>query len=380
MNILVTGADGFIGKNLVTALECLRDGKDKTRRLPDNSVIMKYDIKTPPELLSVFCSQADFVFHLAGVNRPNEPSEFMEGNFGFTSRLLDMLKKQNNTCPIMVSSSTQAVLDNPYGRSKKAGEELLFDYSSETGTPVMVYRFPNVFGKWCRPNYNSVVATFCHNIANELPIIINDPNTEMNLVYIDDLVGELLNALEGHPTRTGRFCTVPVVHTVRLGTIADLLYSFKASRDERSIPDLSDPFTAKLYATYLSYLPEGMFSYPLNMNCDSRGSFTEMFRTPERGQISVNISKPGIVKGNHWHHTKNEKFIVVSGQGVIRFRRIGDSKVIEYPVSGEKIEVVDIPAGYTHNIENTGDTDMATIMWASECFDPERPDTYFEEV
>lgn len=380
MNILITGANGFIGKNFVTLLKNIRDGKDRTRKLPSHLALMEFDIDTPPELLEEYCARADFVFHLAGINRPKDPAEFMAGNFGFTSLLLDTLKKHGNRCSVMISSSTQAALDNPYGKSKKAGEELMFAYSAVTGAPVLVYRFPNVFGKWCRPNYNSAVATFCHNIAHGLPITVNDPNVIMNLVYIDDVVSELIHALSGSPARNGAYCAVPVTHTIKLGEIVDLIYSFKASREERSIPDMSEPFAAKLYATYLSYLPEDEFSYPLTMNCDTRGSFTEMIRTPERGQISVNISKPGITKGNHWHHTKNEKFIVVSGTGFIRFRKIGNTKVIEYPVSSEKIEVVDIPTGYTHNITNTGDTDMVTVMWASECFDPDRPDTYYEEV
>lgn len=380
MNILITGANGFIGRNLVETLKNVRDGKDKTRSIEPSLTIFEFDKDTDISLLDDFCARADFAFNLAGVNRPQDPSEFMTGNFGFTSTLLDMLKKHNNKCPVMLSSSIQAERDNPYGQSKKAGEELFFQYSEETGASVYVYRFPNVFGKWCRPNYNSAVATFCHNIANGLPITVNDPSVVMNLVYIDDVVDELLRALAGNPTRTGNYCSVPVTHTIKLGEIADLLHSFKASRDERSVPDMSDTFTLKLYATYLSYLPENEFSYPLKMNCDARGSFTEMIRTSDRGQYSVNISKPGIIKGNHWHHTKNEKFIVVSGKGVIRFRKIGDTKVIKYPVSGDKIEVVDIPTGYTHSIENTGDTDMVTVMWANECFDLDKPDTYYEEV
>ncbi len=304
----------------------------------------------------------------------------MEGNFGFTSTLLEKLKKYGNICPVMISSSIQAKLDNPYGRSKKAGEDLLFNYSQETGARVLVYRFPNVFGKWCRPNYNSAIATFCHNIAHDLPIIVNDPKIVLNLVYIDDLVNELINALEGKENRVGDFCEVPVVYTVTLGKIVELIYSFKKSREELSIPDMSDEFTKKLYSTYLSYLPEDQFSYELKMNVDNRGSFTEFIRTLDRGQVSVNISKPGITKGNHWHHTKNEKFLVVSGNGVIRFRKIDSDEIIEYFVSGDKLEVVDIPPGYTHNIENLGDTDMVTIMWANEPFDPENPDTYYLEV
>jgi len=369
LRILVTGAKGFIGKNLIVEL--------KNRKYMD---IFEYDKDTEPGLLDEYCRKADFVFHLAGVNRPKEQSEFMEGNFGFTSTLLDTLKKYNNNCPVMISSSIQAELDNPYGRSKKAGEDLLFKYGKETGAKVLVYRFPNVFGKWCRPNYNSAVATFCYNIAHDLPITINDPNVIMRLVYIDDVVEELINALNGKENRVGDFCEVPVVHTIKLGEIADLLYSFKKSREERSIPNMSDAFTKKLYSTYLSYLPEDQFKYELKMNVDNRGSFTEFIKTFERGQVSVNISKPGITKGNHWHHTKNEKFLVVSGKGVIRFRKIDSDEVIEYYVSGDKLEVVDIPPGYTHNIENLGDTDMVTIMWANECFDPEKPDTYYLEV
>ena len=369
MKILITGAKGFIGKNLVAEL--------KNRNYTD---IFEYDRDTDPDLLDKYCEEADFVFHLAGVNRPKDESEFMEGNFGFTSTLLEKLKKYGNICPVMISSSIQAKLDNPYGRSKKAGEDLLFNYSQETGARVLVYRFPNVFGKWCRPNYNSAIATFCHNIARDLPIIVNDPKIVLNLVYIDDLVNELINALEGKENRVGDFCEVPVVYTVTLGKIVELIYSFKKSREELSIPDMSDEFTKKLYSTYLSYLPEDQFSYELKMNVDNRGSFTEFIRTLDRGQVSVNISKPGITKGNHWHHTKNEKFLVVSGNGVIRFRKIDSDEVIEYFVSGDKLEVVDIPPGYTHNIENLGDTDMVTIMWANEPFDPENPDTYYLEV
>ena len=304
----------------------------------------------------------------------------MEGNFGFTSALLNALKKYKNNCPVMISSSIQAELDNPYGKSKKAGEELLFEYSKETGAKVLIYRFPNVFGKWCRPNYNSAVATFCHNIAHDLPIAVNDPSVVMKLVYINDVVNELISALECKENRCGDYCEVPIVHTITLGEIVELIYSFKKSREERSVPDMSNAFTKKLYSTYLSYLPEDQFSYELKMNVDNRGSFTEFIKTPDRGQVSVNISKPGITKGNHWHHTKNEKFLVVSGKGVIRFRKIDSDEVLEYCVSGDKMEVVDIPTGYTHNIENLGDTDMVTIMWANEPFDPEKPDTYYLEV
>jgi len=369
MKILVTGAKGFIGKNLIEEL--------RNRKYDD---IFEYDRDTESFLLDGFCKEADFVFHLAGVNRPKEQSEFMEGNFGFTSDLLNSLKKNNNTCPVMISSSIQAELDNPYGESKKAGEELLFNYGKETGSKVLVYRFPNVFGKWCRPNYNSAVATFCHNVAHDLPIKVNDPNVVMNLVYIDDVVNELINALKSKENKVGDFCEVPVVHSITLGEIVNLIYSFKNSREDRSVPNMSDEFAKKLYSTYLSYLPEDQFSYDLKMNVDQRGSFTEFIRTPDRGQVSVNVSKPGITKGNHWHHTKNEKFLVVSGKGVVRFRKIDSDEVLEYFISGDKMEVVDIPTGYTHNIENLGDSDMVTIMWANEPFDPEKPDTYYLEV
>ena len=382
MKILVTGAKGFVGKNLCATLKNIKEGKDKTFAIDTDIEIFAYDIDTDPRLLDEYCKEADFVFNLAGVNRPKDQSEFMQGNFGFASILLETLKKYNNTCPVMNSSSTQAALDNPYGQSKKAGEDLLFSYSKETGAKVLVYRFPNVFGKWCRPNYNSAVATFCNNIAHDLPITVNDPSVVMNLVYIDDVVAELVSALKGEEHREGDYCYVPVVHTITLGEIVELIESFKRSRDERSIPSTQDAFTKKLYATYLSYLPEDKFSYDLKMNCDDRGSFTEILRTCDRGQFSVNISKPHITKGNHWHHTKNEKFVVVSGKGVIRFRKVDEpnAEVIEYFVSGDKIEVVDIPTGYTHNIENLGDTDMVTFMWCNECFDPEKPDTYFEVV
>ena len=381
MKILITGAHGFVGKNLCAALDNVRAGKDKTTELSPELEVFEYDVDTDPALLSGYCREADFVFHLAGVNRPEDESEFMRGNFGFTETLLNTLKSHGNTCPVMISSSTQAALDNPYGRSKKAGEDLLFAYGKETGAEVMVYRFPNLFGKWCRPNYNSAVATFCNNIAHGLPITVNDRSVRLTLVYIDDLVSEMINALLGKPTRDGEYCMVPTEHKVTLGEIADLLYSFKESRADRSVPDMSDAFTKKLHAAYLSYLPADGCAYPLKMNIDARGSFTEIIRTPERGQFSVNISKPRIVKGNHWHNTKNEKFLVVSGRGVIRLRRIGESEVHEYFVSGEKLEVVEIPTGYTHNIENLSDTeDMTTFMWCNECFDPEHPDTFFEEV
>jgi UDP-2-acetamido-2,6-beta-L-arabino-hexul-4-ose reductase len=369
MKILVTGAKGFIGKNLVHEL--------KNRNFQD---VFEYDIDTKEELLEQYCQDCDFVFHLAGVNRPQNQEDFMKGNFGFTSTLLDLLKKSHNTCPIVLSSSIQAKLENPYGVSKKAGEDLLFEYGKETGAKIIVYRFPNVFGKWCRPNYNSVVATFSYNIANNKAITVNDPNVVMNLIYIDDLVNEFINALNGNENKKDKFCYVEPIHMVKLVEIVDLLYSFKESRTDCSIPNTADSFTKKLYANYLSYLPKNQFSYDLKTNTDYRGSFTEFIKTPDRGQVSINISKQGIVKGNHWHHTKNEKFLVVSGKGVIRFRKIDESEVIEYYVSGEKLQVVDIPPGYTHNIENLGDTDMVTVMWANEKFDPERPDTIFMEV
>jgi UDP-2-acetamido-2,6-beta-L-arabino-hexul-4-ose reductase len=380
MNILITGAKGFIGKNLIAELNNIKEGKAKGYNLTSDLNFFAYDIDSDPALLNDYCKKADFVFHLAGVNRPKDQSEFMEGNFGFTSVLLDNLKKQGNNCPVMLSSSIQAELDNPYGASKKAGEDLLFEYGRETGAEVLIYRFPNVFGKWCRPNYNSAVATFCHNIAHDLPIQVNDRNVQMTLVYIDDVVKELISALEGKPNRVGKFCKVPVEHRITLGKIVDLIYSFKESRKDLQVPDLSDAFTKKLYSTYLSYLPEDQFSYPLKMNMDERGSFTEFLKSPDRGQVSINISKPGIMKGQHWHHTKNEKFLVVSGKGVIRFRKIDEEKVYEYFVSGEKLEVVDIPVGYTHNIENLGETDMVTVMWMNEIFNSERPDTYFMPV
>lgn len=382
MKILVTGAKGFVGKNLIATLNNIRTGKDKSFGLSEDITIYEYDIDSNPALLDAYCTDCDFVFNLAGVNRPKDQKEFMEGNFGFASTLLDTLKKHSNNCPIMISSSIQAELDNPYGQSKKAGEDLIFSYGEETGASVYVYRFSNVFGKWCRPNYNSAVATFCNNIANDLPIQVNDPSVTMHLVYIDDVVAELILALKGqaHKDEKG-YCHVPVIHEVKLGEIVELLYSFKKSREDRSVPDMTaGGFSKKLYATYLSYLPTDKFSYPLKMNVDERGSFTEILRTADRGQFSVNISKPGITKGNHWHHTKNEKFVVVSGKGLIQLRKIDGDEVIDYHVSGDEIQVVDIPTGYTHNIINEGDTDLITFMWCNECFDPEHPDTYFLEV
>lgn len=381
MKLLVTGAKGFIGRNLCSTLHNIAQNKDRSFDLSADVTVYEYDLGTDPSLLETWCAECDFVFHLAGVNRPKEQDEFMEGNFGFTATLLSMLERHGNTCPVMLSSSTQAALDNPYGRSKLAGEELLRDYGRRTGAKILIYRFTNVFGKWCRPNYNSVVATFCHNIAHDLPIKVNDPEAKLRLVYVDDVIAELISTLKGQEHRDADgFCTVPVEHQVLLGQIAERLREFKASRMKGDVPMTGDPFVKKLYATYLSYLPTDDFSYPLTMHRDDRGSFTEIIHTPERGQFSVNISKPGITKGNHWHHTKNEKFLVVSGKAAIRFRAIDSDEIIEYIVSGDKLEVVDIPTGYTHNIENIGDTDLVTFMWASEIFDPNKPDTYFLEV
>ncbi|EHP44961.1 capsular polysaccharide biosynthesis protein CapF [Odoribacter laneus] len=381
MNILITGAKGFVGRNLVSQLYNIQTGKAKNYAVSSDIKVFEYDIDSDAAELETYCKNADFVFNLAGVNRPKDQTEFMQGNFGFASILLNTLKKYHNTCPVMISSSTQAALDNPYGESKRAGEELLFRYAAETGAKVLVYRFPNVFGKWCRPNYNSAVATFCNNIANDLSIQVNDPSVVMHLVYIDDVVDELIAALSGNEHRLGNYCEVPVVHTISLGDIVDLLYSFKSIPEKLTVPDLSDAFTKKLYSTYLSYLPKEKISYPLKMNIDERGSFTEIIRTPDRGQFSVNISKPGITKGQHWHHTKNEKFVVVSGHGLIQLRKIGTEEAINFEVSGDKIEVVEMIPGYTHNIINLSETeDLVTFMWANEAFDPDKPDTYFEKV
>jgi len=371
MKVLVTGAKGFIGKNLITELSRL-----------ENTTVFEFDVDTDATLLDEYCRECDFVFNLAGVNRPENVEEFMEGNFGFASTLVETLKRYGNTCPIMNSSSIQAKLDNPYGKSKKAGEDMLFAYGREVGTKIYIYRFPNVFGKWCRPNYNSAVATFCNNIANNLPIQVNDRNTQMNLVYIDDVIDELLLALKGEPhLDASGYCYVPCVHETTLGEIVDLLYSFKESRTTLVVPNMPEnSFAKKLYSTYLSYLPEKDFSYSVKMNVDERGSFTEILKSVSCGQVSVNISKPGITKGNHWHHSKNEKFIVVSGEGLIQFRKIGTNEIINYHVSGDKLEVVDIPTGYTHNIINEGKTDMVTLMWCNECFNPNKPDTIYEPV
>lgn len=383
MNILITGAKGFVGKNLVAQLYNIRNGRVPNYSLESKNLeIFEYDIDSDPKDLESYCEQANFVFNLAGINRPTDPKDFMKGNFGFTSLLLDTLKKYENNCPVMISSSTQATLDNPYGESKRMGEQLMLNYAKETNSKVLIYRFPNIFGKWCRPNYNSAIATFCYNITHNLPIQVNASSTMMHLVYVDDVVEELLLGLTGEEHRNGDFCEVPIVHTVTLGEIIKLLYSFRDSRKSLSVPDVSDSFTKKLYSTYLSYLSEDDFGYPLKTNVDDRGSFTEIIRTEGRGQFSVNISKPHITKGNHWHHTKNEKFLVVRGKGVIRFRNMNEpkAKIIEYFVSSDKMEVIDVPTGYTHNIENLGDTDMVTFIWCNECFDPQKPDTYFEPV
>lgn len=398
MNILVTGAKGFVGKNLVCALENIKNGKDKTR--PDIKIenIFSYDIDTDPSLLDEYCAKADFVFNLAGVNRPQNTDEFMFGNFGFASTLLDTLKKHDNTCPVMLSSSVQATLigryDGDYGRSKKAGEDLFFSYAGETGAKVLVYRFPNLFGKWCRPNYNSAVATFCHNIANDLPITVNDRSVRLELLYIDDLVTEMLDALEGNEhhcefdgidtvlCENGKFCACPVTHKVTLGEITELLYSFADQPKTLVMPEIPNgSFAKKLYSTFLSYLPKEKVAFPLKMNVDTRGSFTELIKTASCGQVSVNISKPGITKGQHWHNTKWEFFIVVSGHGKIQMRKIGSDEVLDFEVSGDKIEAVHMLPGYTHNIINLSDTeDLVTVMWANEQFDPSHPDTFFEVV
>lgn len=381
MKILVTGANGFVGKNLVETLKNIKNGKDKTKKLIVDDIFC-FDLNNTKEELEQFTKDCDFVVNLAGVNRPERPEEFYEGNKGFIETLCSYLEKNKNKAPILVSSSIQVGRDNDYGKSKKAGEDFLTAFGDKSGNPVYIYRFANLFGKWCRPNYNSVTATWCHNIAHGLDIQVNDPEVMLPLVYIDDVVDEIISCMEGTPTYddVNQYYTVLPIHNVKLGYMRDLLYSFKESRKNLSIADQSDEFTKKLYAMYLSYLPEDEFGYELKMNEDFRGSFTEFIRTEEHGQVSVNISKPGITKGNHWHHTKNEKFLVVSGEGIIRFRKIGDDKVIEYKVSGKKLEVIDIPTGYTHNIENIGETDMVTVMWANEPFDPNKPDTYFEKV
>lgn len=398
MKILVTGAHGFVGKNLCAQLNNIKDGK--ARNYPVKiSEVMEYDLDTPTELLDDFCKKADFVFNLAGVNRPQNQEEFMQGNFGFASTLLDTLKKHRNTCPVMLSSSIQATLigrygESDYGKSKLAGEELFFRYEKETGAKVLVYRFPNLFGKWCRPNYNSVVATFCNNIANGLPIQVNDRSAKLEMLYIDDLVEEMIAALMGQEHRcefdgletvlqdNGKYCAVPITHKVTLGEIVDLLHTFAEQPTTLMMPEIPDQsFAKKLYSTYLSYLPKEKVAFPLKMNVDERGSFTELLRTGKCGQVSVNISKPGITKGQHWHHTKWEFFIVVSGHGLIQQRKIGSDEVIEFDVSGDKIEAVHMLPGYTHNIINLSDTEnLVTVMWANELFDPNHPDTFFEKV
>ena len=382
MNILITGAGGFVGKNLVAALENVRDGKDRTRGLDPELTVLPVTRATSDETLRGYCAQADFVFHLAGVNRPKDEAEFMQGNRDLTEKLLGMLRDAKNTCPVMLSSSTQAERDNPYGRSKVAGEQVLRAYGEETGARTLIYRFPNVFGKWCRPNYNSAVATFCHNRANDLPIQVNDRATVLTLVYIDDVVDELLRALMGAENRAGDFCAVPVTHTVTLGEIVDLIERFRAQPETLLVPDIPDgSFAKKLYSTYLSYLPREKVAFPLKRNTDARGSFTELLKTEGCGQFSVNVSKPGITKGQHWHNTKWEFFIVVAGRARIEERRVGSDEVWSFEVSGEQPTAVHMLPGYTHNIINLSDTDdLVTLMWANERFDPGRPDTFFLEV
>lgn len=398
MNILITGAKGFVGKNLVTNLYNIKDGKNKTRNIQIEN-IYEYDIDTDEALLDEYCKDCDFVFNLAGVNRPKDNSEFMDGNFGFASVLLDTLKNHNNTCPIMLSSSIQATLigrygESDYGKSKLAGEELFFKYSEETGARVLVYRFPNLFGKWCRPNYNSAVATFCNNIANDLPITVNDRATELELLYIDDLVEEMFDALENKEhhcdydglnavaTDCGKYCFVPTTHKATLGEIVDLLEAFKAQPNSLVMPEIADnSFAKKLYSTYLSYLSKDKLSIDLKMNVDSRGSFTELLKTEKCGQFSVNISLPGITKGQHWHNSKWEFFIVVAGHGLIQERNIITDETVEFEVSGDKIQAIHMIPGWTHNIINLSETEnLVTLMWANESFDPNHPDTYYEVV
>lgn len=399
MKILVTGAKGFVGQNLVANLKNIQQGKNRTRPALQIDEIYEYDITSTQQELDTYCAQADFVFNLAGVNRPKDQSEFMQGNFGFASTLLDTLKKHCNTCPVMLASSIQATLigrygESDYGKSKLAGEELFFAYAGETGAQVLVYRFPNLFGKWCRPNYNSVIATFCNNIANDLPIQVNDPNVELELLYIDDLVEEMLDALEGKAHRCnydglaaqaaadGRYCYAPTTHKVTLGEIVELLDLFKAQPQSLVMPEIPyNSFAKKLYSTYLSYLPAEKTIFDLKMNQDERGSFTELLKTLSCGQFSVNISKPGITKGEHWHNSKWEFFIVVAGHGLIQERRIGSDEIREYEVSGDKIQAVQMLPGYTHNIINLSQTEnLVTVMWANEQFDPQHPDTFGEKV
>ncbi len=399
MNILVTGAKGFAGKNLCATLRTFQDGRNRTRPELQIDDIYEYDIDSAPEELDEWCKKADFVFNLAGVNRPKEQSEFMEGNFGFASTLLDTLKKFGNTCPVMLSSSQQASLtgrfgNSEYGRSKKAGEDLFLHYQEETGARVLIYRFPNLFGKWCRPNYNSAVATFCNNIANDLPIQVNDPSVELELLYIDDLVEEMLNAMEGREHRCefdglevvektdGRYCHCPVTHKITLGEIVELIHQFAEQPKTLMIPDIPEnSFAKKLYSTYLSYLPKEKVAFPLKMNVDDRGSFTELIHTLNAGQVSINISKPGITKGQHWHNTKWEFFIVVAGHGLIQERKIGTDEIIEFEVSGDNIQCIHMLPGYTHNIINLSETEnLVTVMYCNEIFNPQKPDTFFEPV
>lgn len=399
MRILVTGAKGFVGRNLCAQLKNIRDGKARCYGNVTVDEVMEYDLDTDPGLLDEWCGRVDFVFNLAGVNRPKDQAEFMQGNFGFASTLLDTLKRCGNTCPVMLSSSIQATLigrygESDYGKSKLAGENLFFDYGKETGAKVLVYRFPNLFGKWCRPNYNSAVATFCNNIANDLPIQVNDRSTQLELLYVDDLVDEMIAALRGEEhhcefdgvntvlCKDGAYCAVPVSHRATLGEIVDLLESFHSQPQTLMMPEIAEgSFAKKLYSTYLSYLPKEKVAFPLKMNVDDRGSFTELLKTADCGQFSVNISKPGITKGQHWHNTKWEFFIVVSGRALIEERRIGSDDVLRFEVSGDKIEAVHMLPGYTHNIINLSETDdLVTLMWANERFNPEKPDTYFEKV
>lgn len=400
MKILVTGAKGFVGRNLVSQLHNIQSGKARNYAISGEEItVYEYDVDSTSEELDQYCRQADFVFNLAGVNRPKDQSEFMKGNFGFASELLDTLKKYGNACPVMLASSIQATLigrygTSDYGKSKLAGEELFFEYAKETGAKVLVYRFPNLFGKWCRPNYNSAVATFCNNIANDLPIQVNDRSTVLELLYIDDLVEEMIAALSGKEhhcefdgvetvlKEDGRYCAVPVTHKVTLGEIVDLLHTFAAQPATLVIPEIpNNSFAKKLYSTYLSYLPKEKIAFPLKMNVDDRGSFTELLRSEKCGQVSINISKPGITKGQHWHHSKWEFFMVVSGHGLIQERKIGTDEVIEFEVSGDRIEAVHMLPGYTHNIINLSETEnLVTVMWANELFDSNRPDTYFEPV
>ena len=399
MRILVTGAKGFVGRNLCAQLNNIKEGKARCYGDLAVDAVYEYDIDSTSEELDAWCKDCDFVFNLAGVNRPQDPKEFMDGNFGFATTLLDTLKRHKNNCPVMISSSLQATLAgrfgiSEYGKSKKAGEELMFEYGKETGAKVLVYRFPNLYGKWCRPNYNSAVATFCNNIANDLPITVNDPSVEMELLYIDDLVEEMIRALKGQEHRCefdgvntvltpdGRYCAVPITHHVKLGEIVDLLHRFAEMPETLMIPEIpADSFAKRLYSTYLSYLPKEKAIFDLKMNRDARGSFTELVHTLNCGQVSINISKPGITKGEHWHHTKWEQFIVVSGHGLIQLRKEGTDEVLSYEVSGDRIQSVIMLPGYTHNIVNLSDTeDLVTVMYCNEIFDPNRPDTYSDPV